>query len=286
MLSSPYFADPWNWLDAFIVVVSFVIFLFPTIKFLRAFRALRVLRLVNRYESLKITVMTLFASIPAMGALFLVSLLFFFIFGILGLELYGGKLGYCLDPDYAEEPFGSRVIPGISATGQNDYEECMSLSRYNISRRTTDGILFTDMADMFPDANPSWLEFSEFPQWSYPQWGNFDHIATSLMALFEISALEGWPDVMHSDGHRRGSLLCLPVAAILVRLEPAQMYGAWNDDGSGVPMKMHQTQFVITGLFFVAWIFFGCFVVVNMTVGVVVDTFADIKDRERRGYSS
>ena len=280
VLSSPYFADPWNWLDAFIVVVSFVIFLFPTIKFLRAFRALRVLRLVNRYESLKITVMTLFASIPAMGALFLVSLLFFFIFGILGLELYGGKLGYCLDPDYAEEPFGSRVIPGISATGQNDYEECMSLSRYNISRRTTDGILFTDMADMFPDANPSWLEFSEFPQWSYPQWGNFDHIATSLMALFEISALEGWPDVMHSCMDTDADhYFVYPWRLSWYDSNPAQMYGAWNDDGSGVPMEMHQTQFVITGLFFVAWIFFGCFVVVNMTVGVVCDTFADIKDQ-------
>ena len=39
---------------------------------------MRPLRLVNRYEDLKITVMTLFKSVPAMGSLILVTVPPFF----------------------------------------------------------------------------------------------------------------------------------------------------------------------------------------------------------------
>ena len=90
----------------------------PGLKALRALRALRPLRLVSRYEDLKITVKTLVASVPAMGSLILVAFLFFIIFAILGLELYGGKLGYCMDPAYDDLPYGSRVIPGVKDIGR------------------------------------------------------------------------------------------------------------------------------------------------------------------------
>ena len=99
-----------------------------------------------------------------MGSLFSVALLFFTIFGILGLELFGGRFGYCMDPNYTDLPYGSRVVPGMNGN-QTDYEECLSLPRYNLTRRTTDGILLTDMADIFP--NEPWLDFVEFPQWMY-----------------------------------------------------------------------------------------------------------------------
>ena len=232
------------------------------------------------FRSLKITVYTLFQSVPAMASLFAISLLFFVIFGILGLELYGGKLGYCMDPDYGDLPYGSRVIPGISATGQTDYEECMSLPRYNISRHTTDGIPFTHMAEMYPDASPAWLDFTEFPQWFYPQFGNFDHLGTSLLLLFEISALEGWPDVMHvamdSDSNEP-----FVVPWRLNNVEDTGYGGVYDrfvDEGmSPIKLEEHTPQSGITAGFFVLWIFFGCFVVVNMTIGVVCDTFADIK---------
>jgi len=277
LLGAPYFSDPWNWLDAFIVVVSFVTLAAPQYQMLRAIRALRPLRLVNRYEDLKITVMTLFKSVPAMGSLILVTLLFFFIFGILGLELYGGKLGYCMDPNYSDLPFGSRVVPGMNGS-QSDYDECMSLSRYNITRYTTDGISFTDMANMYPDADPNWLTFCEYPQWFYPQWGNFDHITTSLMALFEISALEGWPDVMHNAMDTDSdNQFVTPWRLSVYGSHPDLKYGAWDENGNGFALQEHVHQYIATGLFFIAWIFLGCFVVVNMTIGVVCDTFADIK---------
>ena len=280
VLGPSYFASIWNWLDFVIVFIS-ILTLFPslaTAKPLRALRALRPLRLVSRYEDLKITVKTLVASVPAMGSLILVAFLFFIIFAILGLELYGGRLGYCMDPNYSDLPYGSRVIPGMKDIGrvgfdgvpllETDYEECMKLSRYNLTRRTTDGILLSDMADMDPSG--PWLEFSEFPQWMYPQFGNFDHMLTSLLLLFEISALEGWPDVMH---------VAMDSDADELFVVPWRL--AHYDDeglgGVGVPMELHKPQSGITALFFILWIFLGCFVVVNMTIGVVVDCFSQIK---------
>ena len=47
---------------------------------------------------------------------------------LIALELFKGRLGYCMDPRYAHLPHGSRVVPGMSGN-QTDYDECMSLSR-------------------------------------------------------------------------------------------------------------------------------------------------------------
>ena len=174
-----------------------------------------------------------------------------------------------MDPNYDNLPYGSRVIPGLNGT-QTDYEECMALPRYNLTRHTTDGILFTDMADMFPDANPPWLEFTEFPQWFYPQWGSFDNVLYSLLLLFEVSALEGWPDVLHAG---------MDTDSKNLYIVPWQI--STSEDGGlggvGVAMEAHETQDQIAAIFFCLWIVIGCFVVVNMTIGVVVDTFSQIK---------
>ena len=195
-LSTAYLRDGWNILDFLIVLVSILALTLPPsiegVKQLRAFRAIRPMRLVSRYEALKVTFQTLLKSIPSMASLMSVASLFFVIFGILGLELFGGRFGYCNDPAYPD-----RLIVGMNVTtlpdgttvSQNDYEECMALSRYNLTRRTTDGILLTDMADITGDR--SWLEYTEFPQWMYPQFGTFDNVGMSLMLLFEVSALEG-----------------------------------------------------------------------------------------------
>jgi len=267
-LAPAYFTNPWNVLDGLIVVISLISLAdLKEIAPLRAMRALRPLRLVSRYEDLKITVATLFKSVPAMVSLMWVAMLFFIIFAILGLELFGGKLGYCMDPEYGDEPYGSRVIPGMNGR-MTDYEECMLLPRYNLTRYTTDGILLTDMADMTGERR--WLDYTEFPQWLNPQFGNFDNLATSLLLLFEISALEGWPDVMH---------VAMDSDADVLFVVPWRV-GKDADNGLGgvgTPMEDHTPQAFMAAVFFILWIILGCFVVVNMTVGVVVDTFSQIK---------
>ena len=292
-LHLPYFASSWNILDCLIVLVTILSDALdpadqPWINQLRTFRAIRPLRLVSRYEALKITCSTLLASIPAMASLATVATLFFVIFGILGTELFGGKFGYCYDPLFADLEFGGRITPGLGMgphahQGANtDYHECMALPRYNLTRRTTDGILLMDMADIEPGAlsdDSKWLNFIEFPQWVYPSFGNFDNIGYSFILLFEISALEGWPDVMHH---------AMDVDSNEMFVQPWRIDSnpiEWMESDVPVPEEMlpsipshrHTTSNIEGGAFFVLWIIFGCFVIVNLTVGIVVDTFSDIK---------
>ena len=286
-LTKPYLHDPWNFLDFFIVCISLLsLFNLPGIESLRALRALRPLRLVSRFEDLKITVDALLMSIPAISSLMAVAALFFLIFAILGLELFGGKFGYCSDPLFEHEPYGSRVIPGVHLPDPrsrariadrliSDYAECLQLPRYNLTRRTSDGILLMDMADVDPGAMPPWLEFVEFPQWMYPQFGTFDNLGNSLMILFELSGLEGWPNVMHwAMDADSDHLFVVPW-----RISSDEDAGL---GGVGAPMETHSTNAFVAGAFCLIWIVIGCFVVVNLTVGVVVDQFATSK-RQNEG---
>ncbi len=88
-----YLRDPWNILDFFIVVVSIFNWILESmsdinISFLRGFRALRALRplrMVSKNEGMKIVVNSLLTSIPSLINVLLVSLLFFLVFGILGV---------------------------------------------------------------------------------------------------------------------------------------------------------------------------------------------------------
>ncbi len=88
-----YLRDPWNILDFFIVIVSIFNWILESmsdinISFLRGFRALRALRplrMVSKNEGMKIVVNSLLTSIPSLINVLLVSLLFFLVFGILGV---------------------------------------------------------------------------------------------------------------------------------------------------------------------------------------------------------
>lgn len=60
-----------------------------SLKALRTLRALRPLRVASRLEGMKVVVNSLFASLPALGNVLLVCLLFYLIFGIMAVDLLG-----------------------------------------------------------------------------------------------------------------------------------------------------------------------------------------------------
>lgn len=72
-----------------------------SLKALRALRALRPLRMVSRNKGMKLIVNALLASLPAMGNVTIVCLLFLLIFAILGVGFFKGGFGRCSieDPD-------------------------------------------------------------------------------------------------------------------------------------------------------------------------------------------
>lgn len=100
-----YLRDPWNVLDFTIVsfsVLNWILDSFSSISvsFLRGFRALRALRplrMVSKNEGMKIVVNSLLTSIPNLFNVMLISLLFYLVFGILGVQLFKGAMGSCND---------------------------------------------------------------------------------------------------------------------------------------------------------------------------------------------
>jgi hypothetical protein len=114
-LGKRYFKNGWNVLDFCIVslgVASAAITALASssdenaavaAKILRAFRALRPLRIASRSAGMKVVMSALFSAIPAISNVALVCILFYLIFGILGLNLFMGRMHRCVDL-YTNEP--------------------------------------------------------------------------------------------------------------------------------------------------------------------------------------
>ena len=83
---------------------------------------------------------------------------------------------------------------------------------------------------------------------------NFDNVINAFTVLFEMMTTEGWMAVMYN-----------------------------GIDAAGVdkqPKKNNQTGMVI---YFVAYMIIGSQFIINLFVGVVIDNFTKIKEREEMG---
>jgi hypothetical protein len=99
-----YLRDAWNCMDGFIVVIGIIGkalsgYNLGWVRALRTMRVLRPLRVISRIPELKVVVNALFNSLPGLGNVLLVSLLFWLIFGILGMQLFMGAFARCSDED-------------------------------------------------------------------------------------------------------------------------------------------------------------------------------------------
>ncbi|XP_037549940.1 sodium channel protein type 2 subunit alpha-like [Nematolebias whitei] len=100
-----YFTNYWCWLDFLIVDVSLISLVANTlgysdlaaIKSLRTLRALRPLRALSRFEGMRVVVNALIGAIPSIMNVLLVCLIFWLIFSIMGVNLFAGKFGRCVN---------------------------------------------------------------------------------------------------------------------------------------------------------------------------------------------
>jgi hypothetical protein len=99
-----YLRDNWSILDFFIVCTSVLDMALKNsnIQFLgviKIVRTLRPLRVLSHNPNLKIVVQCLFQSFTGIMNVAVVVLMVWLMYGILGMNLIGGKLGYCQFPD-------------------------------------------------------------------------------------------------------------------------------------------------------------------------------------------
>ncbi|XP_063308781.1 sodium channel protein type 5 subunit alpha-like isoform X1 [Pelobates fuscus] len=76
---------------------------FGPIKSLRTLRALRPLRALSRFEGMRVVVNALIGAIPSIMNVLLVCLIFWLIFSIMGVNLFAGKFGRCVNATTKEQ---------------------------------------------------------------------------------------------------------------------------------------------------------------------------------------
>eukprot|EP00736_Rhodelphis_marinus_P009837 Rmarinus@m.21844 len=96
----PYLHSPWNKFDFTIVVVGCMQWVLPASMYhhfrpIRTLRALRPLRFVPRVPQIKVVVDTILATVPRLMKVSLIAVFLFFVFAVMGVQMWRGALDYC-----------------------------------------------------------------------------------------------------------------------------------------------------------------------------------------------
>lgn len=86
-----YLTDPWNVVDLSIVIACLVPTGSNSFAVFRLVRVLRILRIVTAFPKLQVIVTALLKSIPSMGYVVALLSVHFYMFGVLGVFLFGGN---------------------------------------------------------------------------------------------------------------------------------------------------------------------------------------------------
>ncbi|GIM16367.1 hypothetical protein Vretimale_19029, partial [Volvox reticuliferus] len=138
------------------------------LKGVRLVRALRPLRLVRRLRGMRRVVETLIRSIPTLSEVLLFGVFQFGLFGILGVQLFAGKMSVC----------SQEVINGTRVEHKS---QCVQGVTYVCGEY-----------DMCPDPG------SEAVRWWGPKLRNFDNLGSALLTLFTVVTLDGYMAVARS----------------------------------------------------------------------------------------
>uniref|UniRef100_A0AAX7SIB6 Ion transport domain-containing protein n=1 Tax=Astatotilapia calliptera TaxID=8154 RepID=A0AAX7SIB6_ASTCA len=230
-----YLGDTWNRLDFFIVMAGMVEYSLDlqNVNFtaIRTVRVLRPLKAINRVPSMRILVNLLLDTLPMLGNVLLLCFFVFFIFGIIGVQLWAGLLrNRC----YPEENFTLLPRPYYMADEDderpficslpvdNGIMSCSDVPARREGGKTCcldkDDILYRQSIGLSPEplANGSvsvaglcvnWNQYYTrcHTGYSNPHKGaiNFDNIAFAWIVIFQVITLEGWVEIMYyvMDAH-------------------------------------------------------------------------------------
>uniref|UniRef100_A0A8C2FA61 Voltage-dependent T-type calcium channel subunit alpha n=1 Tax=Cyprinus carpio TaxID=7962 RepID=A0A8C2FA61_CYPCA len=216
-----YLGDTWNRLDLFIVMAGMLEYSLDghnvSFSAIRTVRVLRPLRAINRVPSMRILVTLLLDTLPMLGNVLLLCFFVFFIFGIVGVQLWAGLLrNRCFfDNNSVSEYYRldeADDIPFIcSTTRENGMLHCSNIPKRRVGG--ADCVLTADNDTDLVFKDPSnhgcvnWnLYYNNCSASEHnPHNGaiNFDNIGYAWIAIFQVITLEGWVDIMYyvMDAH-------------------------------------------------------------------------------------
>ncbi|XP_055966312.1 sodium channel protein type 7 subunit alpha isoform X2 [Sorex fumeus] len=156
-----YFKNAWYRLD-FLVVVVFCLSLIgktrEDLKPLASIKFLRALRVLSQFEKMKVVVRALLkTTLPTLNV-FLVCLMIWLTFSIMGVQLFAGKFYKCIGPKSGEKYSLSKVM-NKSQCESFMHNESMSWKNANL---------------------------------------NFDNVGNGFLSLLQVATFNGWLDIMYS----------------------------------------------------------------------------------------
>ncbi|KFP90236.1 Sodium channel protein type 5 subunit alpha, partial [Apaloderma vittatum] len=156
-----YFTNAWCWLDFFIVAISLINLLGSSVgpmKSLRTLRALRPLRALARFEGMRVVVNALLGAIPSIMNVLLVCLIFWLIFSIMGVNLFAGKFGKCVNLTEEDSDLNDSI------------------------KNMTDCGMYNNTGKIF------WVNVKV----------NFDNVGSGYLALLQVATFKGWMEIMYA----------------------------------------------------------------------------------------
>uniref|UniRef100_A0A915JFW6 Ion transport domain-containing protein n=1 Tax=Romanomermis culicivorax TaxID=13658 RepID=A0A915JFW6_ROMCU len=265
-----YMSETWNRLDCFIVLAGCMEFLLDeylgstvNLTAIRTIRVLRPLRAINRVPSMRILVNLLLDTLPMLGNVLLLCFFVFFIFGIVGVQLWAGLLRNRCTPDYPtlnSTALSATDLPMYYTSEETGMEYICSLPNNNGMHRCPGPVptmlgnskcnLTIDylLKENFTQSNTSCINFAQYytvckPTSRNPFQGSisFDNIGFAWVSIFLVISLEGWSEIMYyvQDTH-----------------------SFWN------------------WVYFVLLIVIGAFFMINLCLVVIATQFAETKRRE------
>ncbi len=139
-----FLADPWNIFDVVVNAAILTAIVVPTtsvtLNFLKALRLYRIFPLTNQASGFQTVVITLTNSLPGILNVGMLLLLFYFVYGVAGMVLFGTtRSGVCLDGTYNFHNIGNALLLLVSISTTDRWpcfmEDCMITSP-----RCTDGV--------------------------------------------------------------------------------------------------------------------------------------------------
>ena len=259
-----YVKSAWNLLDLAIVIVSFLVLLadiFPQLrplKTLRILRVLRPLRLVGRSPGMKVIVIALGKSIPAIAdvagvcslpplAACLITathvspspppsmlhagviMALMLVFAIIGMQMFMGELASCTNPEILDRSLCYDPLV-------NPPDGLAALDAPLGARRALKG----GGAGAWQPGDPV--------LWLNPPKGSFDSFGSSIILLWIIATGDEWE---------------APMYIFQAAVAPGK-----------APMR---NDYSMAAFFAILWVFIGGAFALNLFVGVVVDNFTKIK---------
>ncbi|XP_034449823.1 voltage-dependent T-type calcium channel subunit alpha-1I isoform X3 [Hippoglossus hippoglossus] len=237
-----YLGDTWNRLDFFIVMTGMVEYSLDlqniNLSAIRTVRVLRPLKAINRVPSMRILVNLLLDTLPMLGNVLLLCFFVFFIFGIIGVQLWAGLLrnrcypeknftlssGMTLPTPYYqpeeddERPFICSLpsdngimsctdVPARREGGRTcclDKEDALHRQALGLSLEPlTNGSGAGEAMGLCINWNQYYTRCHTGNSNPHKSAINFDNIVYAWIVIFQVITLEGWVEIMYyvMDAH-------------------------------------------------------------------------------------